>query len=131
MAADAQQHSCVLVIGDVEEIRDGIERLLRASGHVVTTARNEAEAVGNAGLQRPDLILINLGTDAAASLTLANRIRNNARLDHRIPIVVFCVPGLPEGAEEMTGNNIYLTRPDNFDQLRRLLKRLVGARPPD
>jgi CheY-like chemotaxis protein len=130
MAADPQRPPCVLVFGDVEEIRDGIERLLRASGYLVITARGEADAVVKGGLHPPDLILISLGIDAAGSVALAQRIRENARLDHRIPVVVFCVPSLPEGAEEITGDNIYLTRPGNFNQLRDLLKRLVAAQPP-
>lgn len=130
MSADPVRYPCVLVIGDVEEIRDGIERLLRASGYLVTTARDEAGGVVNARLQPPDLILISLGLDAARSIAMAHRVREAARFHHSVPIVVFCVPSLPEGAEEMTGDNIYLTRPDNFNQLRRLLNRLVAARPP-
>jgi CheY-like chemotaxis protein len=130
MATDPQRHPCVLVIGDVEEIRDGIERLLRFSGYLVTTARDEAGAVVIAGSPPADLILISLGIDAAGAVVMAHRIRDAARLNHSVPVVVFCVPGLPEGAEEMIGDNIYLTRPDNFDQLRRLLKRLVAAQSP-
>ena len=130
MAAELQRHHRVLVIADVEEIRDGIERLLRASGYLVTTARNEAGAVVNARLQPPDLILVSLGLDAPGSVVMAQQIRDAARLSHSIPVVVFCVRDLPEGAEEMTNDNIYLTHPDNFNQLRGLLKRLVAAQPP-
>ena len=130
MAPDSQRNPRVLVIGDVEEIRDGIERLLTSSGYLVTTARDESGAVVNAGLQPPDLILISLGLDAAASVVMAQRIRDAAYLNHSVPVVVFCVPSLPEGAEEMAGDDIYLTRPDNFNQLRRFLNPLVAARPP-
>lgn len=127
MATDLQRHPRVLVIGDVEEIRDGIERLLRFSGYLVTTARDEACAVLNAGSQAPpDLILISTGVDVASSVVLAQRIREAARLGQSVPVVVFCVPSLPEGAEENIGNFIYLTRPDNFDQLRGLIKRLLS-----
>ena len=39
MTAD-QQRPVILVIEDVEETREGIERLLTASGYQVSTARN-------------------------------------------------------------------------------------------
>ena len=31
--------------------------------------------------------------------------------------MVFCVISLNEGAEVAAGYNVYMTRPDNFDQL--------------
>ena len=129
MASNQERRSVILVVEDVEETRHGMERLLTSSGYFVRTARDEADAVVNAGLKPPDLILSSLGLDAASSVAMAQRIREAARLHHSVPIVVFCVPSLPEGAEEMTGDNIYLIRPDNFNQLRGLLKRLVAAWP--
>jgi len=131
MEADPERRPMVLVIEDVEETRDGIERLLRASGYLVSSARDEAEALFKARLQPPDLILISVGADAPQSTEMGQRIRENARLNPRVPVVVFCVPGLPEGAEEVVSANTYLTRPDNFDQLRSLLKRLVGGASPE
>ena len=130
MEGDTKRHPIILVVADIEETRDGIERLLRTSGYRVSTARDEHEAIAKAQGQPPDLVLISLGTDVANSVLTTRRIREVACLNHRVPVVVFGVPGLPEGAEQVTGDNIYLTRPNNFDHLRRLLKRLVAAQPP-
>jgi len=45
--------------------------------------------------------------------------------------VIFCVPIIDEGAEVALGNNVYITRPDNFDQLRGFIARLLSpAMPP-
>jgi CheY-like chemotaxis protein len=130
VTSDQEQRSVILVIEDVEETRHGIERLLSASGYQVTTARCEDEAVFKARLHRPDLILISLGLDVAQIPPIATRIREGTGLDEEVPVVVFCVANLSEGAEVAAGHNVYMTRPDNFDQLRALIRRLLGKLPP-
>lgn len=129
VTSDPEQRSVILVIEDVEETRHGIERLLTASDYQVNTARDEQEAVLKATLYHPDLILISLGLDVVEVLPVATRIRERAGLGEEVPVVVFCVPSLDEGAEVAAGYNIYMTRPDNFDQLRASLSRLLRKFP--
>jgi CheY-like chemotaxis protein len=131
MKSNHERRLAILVVEEVEETRDGIERLLAASGYTVSTARDENEV--KASLHHPDLILISsLGLDAIQVVPTARRIRERAELDEDVPVVVFCVPSLDEGTEVGAGFNVYLTRPDNFDQLRALLSRLLGKlRRPD
>jgi DNA-binding response OmpR family regulator len=115
----------VLVADDVEETRDGIEKLLTADGYRVEPARNEEDAVRRARRRRPDLILVSLGGLPAEVIACAARIRRRAALDDDVPVVIFCLPIVDEGAEVDVGENVYVTRPDNFDQLRSLLGRLI------
>jgi hypothetical protein len=69
--------------------------------------------------------------DVVQILPVARRIRERAGLDDEIPVVAFCVTGLDEGAETGVGFNVYITWPDNFNQLRALLSRLLrNAAPP-
>jgi DNA-binding response OmpR family regulator len=116
-----------MVADDVEETRDGIEQLLRADGYRVDPARSEDDAVDHAWRHPPDLILVSLDGSPEHVTASAVRIRRRAGLDDRVPVVVFCVPTLEEGAEEDLGYNVYATRPDNFDQLRVFLRRLLGG----
>jgi CheY-like chemotaxis protein len=125
MTPGQNRNAVILVVEDVEETRDAIDHLLLASGCTVITARDEAEAVLKARLRAPDLVLMSLGLDAVQIAEMGRRIRENSWLTDRVPIVVFCVTTLDEGAEVEVGYNIYFTRPDNFDQLRRLLSRLA------
>jgi CheY-like chemotaxis protein len=120
----------VLVVENVEETRLGIERLLSASGYQVSTAKDEEEAALRASLRPPDLILISLGSDAVQVLSKARHIRERTGLGEEIPVVAFCITSLEEGAEVGAGHNVYLTRPDNFDQLRGFLGRLLRQSPP-
>ena len=47
----------ILVVEDVHEISDGIERLLKADGYRVVLASDELEGIKSAQLTPPDLIL--------------------------------------------------------------------------
>src|SRR5262245_37118138 len=118
----------VLVVDDVEETRDGIETLLSADGYSVHAARSEDDAVEKARRHWPDLILVSLGGAPVDVVASAARIRRRAGLSESIPVVVFCVPIVDEGAEVAIGNNVHVTRPDNFDQLRAFIGRLLGLR---
>jgi DNA-binding response OmpR family regulator len=116
-------------VQDVEETRDGIEALLLADGYRVDTARDEKDAVTRAQRRYPDLILVNLGQVAVEVIAAARRIRARAELSEEVPVVIFCVDGVGEGVEVEIGQKVYVTRPDNFNQLRGLLGCLVHRRP--
>ena len=118
----------ILVVEEVEEIRDGIETLLKVDGYLVNSARDETDAISKSRRIKPDLILISRGTPANLMITKAFRIRKGAGLTETVPIVIFSVDTLAEGAEVENRAKIYLTRPDNFEQLRRFLRRVLEPR---
>jgi CheY-like chemotaxis protein len=115
----------ILVVDDIEETRDGIEKLLQVDGYYVEAARHERDAVDSASRNQPDLILVSLGGSPLGVIATALDIRKRAELDENVPVVVFCVGDVEEGDEVDIGQNVYLTRPDNFNQLRSLLARLL------
>jgi CheY-like chemotaxis protein len=123
--------SIILVVEDVEETRDGIEKLLRADGYRVHPARDEEDAITRAaGREHPNLILIATGASAIEVAAMAERIRAGAGLTEDVPVVIFCVPTVAEGAEVTVGKNVHITRPDNFNQLRDFLQRLLQVVQP-
>ena len=119
----------VLVVEDVTETRDGIEKLLKADGYRVTVARDERDAIESARLKHPDLILVSLAGFPSEVIVAARRIRDRAEIGDQVPVVVFCVEGAGEGSEFAIGQNVHITQPDNFNQLRRLLTRLLQEVP--
>jgi CheY-like chemotaxis protein len=119
----------ILVVQDVEETRDGVKALLKAGGYRVDAVRDEEDAVIQAQRKHPDLILVNLGMAVVGVIVAARRIRERANLSEEVPVVIFCVDGVGEGDEVEIGQNVYVTRPDNFNQLRGLLGRLVEWLP--
>jgi DNA-binding response OmpR family regulator len=119
----------ILVVEAVEETRDGMEGLLTAHGYRVDPARDEDDAVLRAGREHPDLILVSLGGPGINVIGTGLRVRERAGLSQKVPIVIFCVQTIAEGAEVEIETNVYATRPDNFDQLRALISRLLHQLP--
>lgn len=115
----------ILVVEDVHETRDGIENLLKADGYHVAVARDEHDAIKSALLKRPDLILVSLAGLPSEVILTARRIRDSNRGGDALPVIVFCVDGIAEGDEVAIGENVHITRPDNFNQLRALIARLL------
>jgi CheY-like chemotaxis protein len=115
----------ILVVEDVHETRDGIEKLLTADGYHVVVARDEPDAIETAERLRPDLILVSLAGLPREVIFSARNIREGAELGEQVPVVVFCIDDIAEGDEVAIGQNVHVTRPDNFNQLRSLLSRLL------
>lgn len=115
----------ILIVEDTQEMRDAIETLLRRDGYWVSPARNEDDAVARIHANPPDLILISLEGTTEHVLSAARRIRDRGGLTTSTPMVIFSIANFPEGAEEQVGGNIFITAPDNFDQLRTLLTRVL------
>jgi CheY-like chemotaxis protein len=129
MILQHRQREIILVLEDIEETAYLIEKMLKGNGYCVTLARNEEDAIQRARSQSPNLILISLGLGPEGLLAVAHRIRRQASLSRDVAIVIFCVPTIPEGAEMEVDKNVYVTRPDNFNQLRELLHRLLYRVP--
>jgi CheY-like chemotaxis protein len=125
MLVEQHQRQVILVLEDVEETGCLIDKMLKGNGYSVSLARNEEDAILRARSQLPDLLLMSLGIGPELLLATAHRIRQQAGLSQDVAIVIFCVPTIPEGAEIEVSKNVYLTRPDNFNQLRDLFHRLL------
>ena len=129
MISEEDTSLIILVVEDVHETRDGIEKLLKADGYRVTVARDERDAIESARLKHPDLILVSLAGLPREVLVAARRIRERAEVGEQVPVVVFSVEGIGEGDEVAIGQNVHVTQPENFNQLRSLLARLLREIP--
>lgn len=113
----------ILVVNDVEETLDGIKEMLTSDGYRVYAARDERDAADKARLGSPDLMLVSLDGEVADNIAAAIRIRACAGCGNDLPIIIFCVGELKEGNEVSVEPNIYLARPDNFNQMREFIAR--------
>ena len=119
----------ILVVEDVHETRDGIEKLLKVDGYRLVLARDELDGIERAQQHRPDLILVSLAGTPSEILISGHRIRESAAAGEEVPIVVFCFDEIVAGAEVAIGKNVHIAQPDNFNQLRELLSRLLQRIP--
>ena len=81
----------ILVVEDVQETREGIEKLLLVDGYRVTLARDEQDGIESARRQRPDLILVSLAGIPREVILSARRVRERAAIAEDVPVVVFCI----------------------------------------
>jgi CheY-like chemotaxis protein len=116
----------ILLVEDIEEIRDAAEKLLIADGYRVVPVRGEEDALLRVTHHPPNLILVNLAGSSVAVIETARRIRKRAALSEGVPILIFGADMISEREKLETAENIHLTRPDNFDQLRECLRLLVN-----
>lgn len=129
MITEQHPNPLILIVEDVHETRDGIEKLLIADGYRVSVARDERDAVASAQLNEPNLILVSLAGLPSEVLVTAREIRERAEVGQHVPVVIFCIGNIAEGDEVAIGRNVHITRPDNFNQLRSLLARLLSRIP--
>jgi len=116
----------VLVVEDFEDNRFMMRRLLEMSGYRVIEAVNGQEAVDKACAERPDLILMDLSLPHLDGLAATRRIRQYDGLGD-VPIVAISAHDTADFHADAlaAGCNEYVTKPIDFDQLERLLSRLV------
>ena len=126
MTREDDMPAVILVVEDVHETRDGIETLLMSDGYTVALARDERDAIESAQRTRPDLILVSLAGSPDDVVFSARSIRQRAGVNECVPVVVFCIEGIGDGEEVEIAENVHLTRPDNFNQLRSLISRLLN-----
>jgi two-component system response regulator MprA len=119
----------ILIVEDVAETRDGIEKLLKADGYRVAVARDERDAIESARRERPNLILVSLAGLPSEVIATARRIREHAEVGDQVPVVIFCIESIDQGDDLAIGENVHISRPDNFNQLRRLLTRVLHEVP--
>lgn len=116
----------ILVLHDIQETREAIESLLKRDGYSVYGAADVDSAIDRARCHRPDLIMVSLGEPPQRVLSESLRVRSQAGLGRQTPIVVLSISIVAEGSEVEIGEGLYVTIPDNFNQLRALLTRLLG-----
>jgi len=126
MSSKCAETKLILVVEDVRETRDGIEKLLQADSYRVALAENERDAIDKVSRNDPDLILVSLAGSSDEVVLSARRIRECAAGGDKIPVIVFSSETLAEGEEVAIDRSVYVTRPDNFNQLRSLLARLLS-----
>ncbi len=85
MSSECAQTRMILVVEDVRETLDGIEKLLQADGYRVALAEDERNAIDRVSRNDPDLILVSLAGSTDEVVLSARRIRERAQEETRSP----------------------------------------------
>jgi CheY-like chemotaxis protein len=117
----------VLVVEDFEDNRFMMRRLLEMSGYKVVEAVNGKQAVELAAAESPDIILMDLSLPMLDGLAATRKIREQGG-ESRVPIIAVSAHDSADFHAEAlaAGCNEYVTKPIDFDQLVKLLERLLN-----
>ncbi len=115
-----------LLVEDFEDSRFMMRRLLEMAGYGVVEASDGLQAVELAVQEQPALILMDLSLPKLDGLEATRRIRQH-KVVGKTPIVAISAHDSPESRTEAleVGCNEYVTKPIDFDQLGKLLKRFL------
>ncbi len=118
----------VLVVDDMSDNLILISLSLQDMGYRVVTASNGEDALNVAKLARPDLILMDIAMPHQDGLAATRRIREEAELKD-VPVVAltaFDTDGFRQAAFD-AGFNGYLTKPIDFERLKKLMHMLLSG----
>jgi len=121
----------ILVVDDERPIRRALEVTLAKTGYTVSTAIDASEALTQAALQPPDLVILDLMLPDADGLEVCRRLRTS----NDLPILMLTARGEPMdrviGLE--VGADDYLTKPFNprelLARIRAVLRRAHSLPP--
>jgi CheY-like chemotaxis protein len=118
----------VLVVDDVNDNLILISLSLQDMGYRVLTANDGEAGVAMAKLARPDLILMDIAMPQEDGLAATRRIREEIGLADTpiVALTAFDTDGFRQAAFD-AGFNGYLTKPIDFDRLRKLLEMLLSG----
>jgi len=118
----------VLVVDDMSDNLILISLSLQDMGYRVVTASNGEDALNVAKLARPNLILMDIAMPHQDGLAATRRIREESELKE-VPVVAltaFDTDGFRQAAFD-AGFNGYLTKPIDFERLKKLMHMLLSG----
>jgi DNA-binding response OmpR family regulator len=120
----------ILLIEEDDETRPLLKRYLQSDGYQVVAALDEEDAlerVSERGVAA-DLILVDLvGKGMEGALNVGRRVRERAKYDGQMPLVVMAEKYGEEleGRDVNVSGNVWITYPEDGQQLKSLLARLT------
>lgn len=119
----------ILLAEDHEANIITISRYLKAKGYQIILAENGQEAIDQAKLHRPDLILMDIQMPVMDGLEAIQRIREDS--DHKlanIPIIALTALAMTSDKQKCleAGANDYLTKPVKLSQLTSTIQQILA-----
>lgn len=124
----ASQHKgCILIVEDERPIARFIEVELIQAGYQVTIVSDGIEAVMQASLSRPDLVVLDLMIPGIDGLEVCRRLRSARGPLHDLPILmVTAKSSIPDRVTGLkTGADDYLTKPFSIEELLARIEALL------
>jgi two-component system response regulator ResD len=117
----------VLVVDDEDDVRDMIRRILRFSSYEVVEARDGAEAMDKAVVEKPDLITLDIMMPGKDGIRLCEELKQKPETRH-IPIMILTVAGSRRRVLA-AGADMYMNKLFSIDEFVSAVDLLVNRAP--
>jgi PAS domain S-box-containing protein len=122
VASEAEAGRRILAADDNTDALESVASLLRLKGHVIETAVDGMEALEKARLQRPEVLLLDIGMPQMDGYEVARRVRQES---WGREMLLIAMTGWGQERDKMqameAGFDAHLTKPIDFQALDRLL----------
>jgi two-component system, cell cycle response regulator DivK len=121
----------ILLVEDDPMIRDMLSRRLMIEGYQLVVAVDGAQAVLQARVDRPDLIIMDMGLPVLNGWQATHRIRSMP-ITSRIPIIALTAYAMKEDRTKCLamGCDEYETKPVDFSRLVKKIQLLLSSNAP-
>lgn len=112
----------ILVVDDNRDVVESLALLLESDGHQVLTAYDGISALEIARIERPVIILLDIGLPGMDGYSVAQALRRNNGLE-RTMLIALTGYGQPDDRKKSiaSGFDEYLVKPGDIEKLRKLL----------
>jgi PAS domain S-box-containing protein len=112
----------ILVVDDNRDVNESLALLLESEGHQVLTAYDGICALETARIERPDIILMDIGLPGMDGYAVAQAVRQNHELE-RTMLIALTGYGQPDDRKKssVSGFDEHLVKPVDIEKLRELL----------
>lgn len=130
MSERRESKGTIFLLEEDDETRPILKNNLKNYGYRVLLAVDEEDALErvSGGHAQADLILVDLvGKLPEEALETGRRVREHAKDDGHTPVIAMAEKYGPdlEGTDVNVGGNDWITYPEDADQLRNLIERLI------
>jgi CheY-like chemotaxis protein len=121
----------VLIVDDCPDTAGSLGVLTRIWGHEARTATDGSQAIREAVLFHPDIVLLDLGMPQPNGFEVARQLRKVPGLE-RVMLVALTGHGRPQDRDHASqaGFDYFMLKPFKVDQLEQLLKARAACLTP-
>jgi|ERR1041384_5137792 DNA-binding response OmpR family regulator len=132
MGSEDVQLKTILIAEDSDDLRSMLKQLLEANGHIVMEAVTGREAIEVAIIERPGLVLMDLGLPGMDGLSAVTEIRGHIPVSEMPILIVSAYDRLEYRTEAISaGCSGYITKPVDpgalLSTINLLLRKIEGS----
>ena len=121
----------VLVVDDNVDLANGLSRVIRQQGHVVSSTHDGPAAIELAHAFHPEAVLLDIGLPGMDGFEVVSQLRTQL---HSGPLIVVAISGYGQDEDRRrsheAGFDYHLVKPIDLDALRQIINRISRSSPP-